>query len=364
MMKKLIFCFDGTCNSPSDADDYINDASITNILKLHLFFGGQLEKQNNVDNLNHKRGVTKIPQQQSFYYSGVGTRGNWFKRAFNSAFSPAYGEMKDILAEANDDLAKYYNSGDEIYIFGFSRGAAIARIFAAHLMKPIKFLGVFDTVAATKGSLDLNPNTFPASGIVFENDILADHVEQAVHLLALDEQRLAFQPTLFNHDRRIEEVWFAGSHSDIGGGYWFDGLSDICLQFMLDSLKGKLSLLPIDEISILSSVSDDSFDLINHDDLKITPMVNGKLHAQKRSLSKALTLAPRLLRVNVSNDSIGSSYLPVVHCSVAERCKLVTTYRPMTLLNKDYQLLNEDSFLSSSRHGLNGLVIDSTAVSS
>jgi hypothetical protein len=97
---------------------------------------------------------------------------------------------------------------------------------------------VFDTVAATRGSLDLNPDTYPASGIVFENGTIGKNIEKAVHLVSIDEKRLAFQPTLFNKDDRVTEVWFSGVHSDVGGGYWYDGLSDITLKFMIDSIKG------------------------------------------------------------------------------------------------------------------------------
>lgn len=394
-MKKLIFCFDGTCNSPSDADDYVNDVSITNILKLHLFFGGKLpslyspehvlqqpEKdlpqgsskhfsqgvpldfeahkvnQSNEKN-NHNSAVNVAVEngigQHSFYYSGIGTRGNWFKRLFNAAFAPPYGEMKDILAEAQTDLAKHYQPADEIYIFGFSRGAAIARVFAAQLKESVKFLGVFDTVAATKGSLDLNPYTFPASGIIFENDILGSHIEQAVHLVALDEQRLTFQPTLFNKDERIQEVWFAGTHSDIGGGYWFDGLSDICLNFMLDSLQGKLRIIPVEDIIFYSLNNDDILDVIDSDDLKITPLVNGKLHSQERSFSQLLTLAPRIVRVNVNNDTVGSAYLPLIHYTVAERFKKVDSYRPIPLFNKQYQLLMKNHEKSKPLSGVSDL---------
>ena len=160
-MKKLIFCFDGTCNSPQDWDDYFEDASISNVLKLHAFLGGKLNPHNGEN--------ACTPNQQCFYYSGVGTRGNWLKRKFNALFAPPYGDMDDIIDEAKQDLADKYAHGDEIYIFGFSRGAAIARMFAANLECPVKFLGVFDTVAATRGSLDLNPDSYPASGIVFEN---------------------------------------------------------------------------------------------------------------------------------------------------------------------------------------------------
>ena len=181
-MKKLIFCFDGTCNSPQDSDDFFEDSSISNIVKLHAFLGGKLNPMNSENET--------LSDQHSFYYSGVGTRGNWLKRKFNALFAPPYGDMDDILDEARADLKANFCEGDDIYIFGFSRGAAIARMFAAHLPYKVKFLGVFDTVAATRGSLDLNPDTFPVSGIVFENGTLGSHVEQAVHLLSLDEKRI------------------------------------------------------------------------------------------------------------------------------------------------------------------------------
>ena len=64
----------------------------------------------------------------------------------------------------------------------------------------------------------LNEGTYPASGVLFENGTLGEHVEKALHLVAIDEKRIMFQPTLFNKDERVEEVWFAGDHADIGGG--------------------------------------------------------------------------------------------------------------------------------------------------
>ena len=195
-MTKLIFCFDGTCNDPEDSGDFFEDSSVSNILKLHAFFGGKLNPLNGV----HEKIDGKDPEQRSFYYSGIGTRGNWLKQKLNAMFAPPYGDMDDILNDAENDLDDKYKQGDEIYIFGFSRGAAIARMFASHIDIEVKFLGVFDTVAATRGSLDLNPETYPASGIVFENGTIGDHIKKAVHLVSIDEKRLAFQPTLFNVD--------------------------------------------------------------------------------------------------------------------------------------------------------------------
>jgi len=344
-VKKLIFCFDGTCNSPQDSDDYFADSSISNVLKLHIFFGGQLSPHNG-NNAN-------TPDQHSFYYSGVGTRGNWLKRKFNALFAPPYGDMEDIIAQANDDLSKNYEANDEIYIFGFSRGAAIARMFAAHLSQRVKFIGVFDTVAATRGSLDLNPDTLPASGIVFENGSLGQHIEQAVHLVSLDEKRIVFQPTLFNHDERVLELWFAGVHSDIGGSYWFDGLSDITLQFMLAKVQNQLTVLSLAQIDFNCLKIKGAQDELGIDDIVIKPLSDGTMHTQVRTNTNAATLAPRLLRVNV--DDVVSKHTPIIHHSVAERFNSVTDYRPYALRNASFCIMDKEGELGEVQYGINSL---------
>lgn len=344
-MKKLIFCFDGTCNSPQDSDDYFADSSISNILKLHIFFGGKLTP------LNEKNLST--PNQHSFYYSGIGTRGNWLKRKLNALFAPPYGDMEDILAQANADLLAHYSQGDEIYIFGFSRGAAIARMFAAHLTHTVTFLGVFDTVAATRGSLDLNPDTYPASGVVFENGSLGEHIEKAVHLVSLDERRIVFQPTLFNQDKRVTEVWFAGVHSDIGGSYWFDGLSDITLQFMLNQVQAQLTTLNLQQINFENIKIKGAQDVLGFDDLMIKPLVTGTLHTQVRTNSNAATLAPRLLRVNV-NDAT-SEHTPIIHYTVLERFASVADYRPYALRNSYFSVMDKNGNLGERQQGINSL---------
>jgi len=60
-MKKWIFCFDGTCNSPEDSDDFFEDSSISNILKLHAFLGGKLNPLNGEN--------FETPDQHCFYYT-------------------------------------------------------------------------------------------------------------------------------------------------------------------------------------------------------------------------------------------------------------------------------------------------------
>ena len=148
MSKNLIFCFDGTSNQPGDAvqdvsrrTGAIEDDNVTNIFKLHLLFGGDLEDGRVFDD------------QLSLYYSGVGTHGKKIKRIFNAALAPSNGDVGRIIKDGIKDLRTHYENGDQLFVFGFSRGAAIARIFASRLpvyfednSPRVRFLGVFDTV--------------------------------------------------------------------------------------------------------------------------------------------------------------------------------------------------------------------------
>ncbi|MBL4584533.1 MAG: DUF2235 domain-containing protein [Pseudomonadales bacterium] len=352
-MTKYIFCFDGTCNDPEDSGSFFEDTSISNVLKLHAFFGGSLNPPNIAN--------PDMPDQRSFYYSGVGTRGNWLKQKFNAMFAPPEGDIEDILNEAKKDIESLnVQSEDDVYIFGFSRGAAIARMFASVIEQRVKFIGVFDTVAATKGSLDLNPSTFPASGVVFENGTIRSGIDQALHLISLDEKRLAFQPTLFNQDERVTEVWFPGVHSDIGGGYWFDGLSDITLKFMLNAVNGDLSILPLDSVDYERLRVVGGQDAICGDDLTIKPLPNGKLHEQQRAGLSAKTLSPRFVRVDkddhpirIDNDDQPKKQdVPVLHVSVANRFHTVTNYRPYALRNLKYRVMDEAGNIGEPKKGL------------
>ena len=250
--KTFVFSFDGTGNEPIDAGKFTQDESISNVLKLHLLMGGGVE----VD-----KSATQAPDgsaQITRYYNGIGTREGrlaipllgHLRRTINQALAPTFGDARRILNEAHADFAEQdyrHQRGDRIVIFGFSRGAALARRFASELLGrhadcEIAFLGVFDTVAAMNGIHRQGERL--SSDVVFENGTLHEGIKQAVHLLALDEDRVAFSPTLINQDpnnpKRIEEVWLPGVHSDIGGGYWFDGLSDLALAFMIARCQATL----------------------------------------------------------------------------------------------------------------------------
>ena len=256
--KTIIFSFDGTGNEPSDSKSYMEDESISNILKLHILLGGGI-----LTDRSETKTADNEGEQITYYYNGIGTREGVLasiplfgklitkgRQYINQGLAPSWGDARRILAEAMDDFKKsgYDSDNDKLVVFGFSRGAALARKFVSMLMKEkknckVNFLGVFDTVAAMNGIHREGEEI--SSDVVFENGSLHENVERAVHIVSLDENRVPFTPTLINQNtdadnERILEVWFPGVHSDIGGGYWHDGLSDIPLQFMIKECKESL----------------------------------------------------------------------------------------------------------------------------
>ncbi len=77
----------------------------------------------------------------------------------------------------------------------------------------------------------------------FHDINLSTTVDAAFQALAIDEKRGPFQPTLWKQAadspglQQLEQVWFAGAHSDVGGGYPETGLSDIPLLWMVDRAR-------------------------------------------------------------------------------------------------------------------------------
>lgn len=226
--KNIVINFDGTGGIPqwalqTDMTLYKNVGGMSNIGKLHLMAGGNIGNSNLV-----------FEDQIAIYYQGVGTRGKW--QGLKGAFG--LGTMADIYEAAYEDLEKIYKDGDRIYIFGFSRGAATARLFASYLQKnningvvpKVAFLGVFDTVVESLAfgtSEDIK-----CVDVDRKSSSLPNIVEKAVHFVSIDDNRNPFKPTLFNEDSRVTEIWCPGIHSDVGGAYYHDGLSDITLECM------------------------------------------------------------------------------------------------------------------------------------
>jgi Uncharacterized alpha/beta hydrolase domain (DUF2235) len=99
----------------------------------------------------------------------------------------------------------------------------------------IEFLGVWDTVAAVGLPFDGATNFLDKYifRFKFKNRNLHDYVNKACHALSVDDERQSFEPLLWKDDERIEQVWFPGVHSNVGGGYPQQGLSLVTLDWMI-----------------------------------------------------------------------------------------------------------------------------------
>ena len=158
-------------------------------------------------------------EQRVYYKPGVGTRrgeglfgnglGVWLQERVDEAKTWLQNEIK---------IAREDGNTPKIYMFGFSRGAYAARWLANELQEEVEFLGVWDTVKTTlKG-----PDVSKAS----------DNVKKACHAMAIDEHRALFGLTRFKDSPQATEVWFPGSHSDVGGGYKDGRLSVSALNWI------------------------------------------------------------------------------------------------------------------------------------
>jgi len=263
MVKRLVICADGTWNRPEE--DLKNDIP-TNVLRL-------------------ARAVKPVARdgasQQVFYDWGVGSSHSKMSAGMTGA-----GIQKNIQDNYRY-IVQNYSPGDEIYLFGFSRGAYTVRSLSglinncgilkrehanltakafrhykngrtgyepggehsvdfrakySHRSRKVKFIGVWDTV----GALGVPVSFF---GLFDKEDLFYDsklgsNVEFARHALAIDEQREDFVPTIWKPRSSVDlkQVWFVGSHGDVGGGYKPDSkdgstLSDIPLAWMLKEAR-------------------------------------------------------------------------------------------------------------------------------
>lgn len=254
-MKRIAFCADGTWDGQSNN---------TNVFKIF-------------------NAIQVRAQQLPFYDSGVGADGNPIEKLLGGAFGTGlFQKVKDGYTR----IAHGYESGDQVFIFGFSRGAYTARsiagmigicglptkdfddslvetAFQAYRNKDqrasllsglgkygmenaeITMVGVWDTV----GSLGI-PSVFGGVDPVlygFLDTSLNPRIKNAYQALAIDERRAEFPPTLWTSQpapgQTMEQLWFCGVHCDVGGGYkpgdadTNTTLSDITLGWMMSKAQ-------------------------------------------------------------------------------------------------------------------------------
>ena len=242
--KNIVICYDGTGNEYGSNN--------TNVVKTF-------------------EALTRDDHQIAFYDPGVGTfsfLGRVLGRKTGVLLGKVFGYgLIQNVEDGYEYLMKHYRHGDKVFIFGFSRGAFCARMLAGMLAKvgilengsnnlipyatrmnfeqgnegvvegfkktycrpcDPHFVGVWDTVA----SLGL------VRGKKFKNNRLSPNIRYGMHAISIDEQRKKFPVSLWDEtqvgkDTEIEQVWFAGVHSDVGGWYPKRGLSDIAFKWMM-----------------------------------------------------------------------------------------------------------------------------------
>jgi uncharacterized protein (DUF2235 family) len=153
-------------------------------------------------------------------------------RALREAVDAAYAAYRagydSTLTTAVGSLLGWPHKDGEI--------AAFRQKYQPH-MAEITFIGVWDTVDAVGMPFALADlvNTHLVQ-FKFPTDTLGTHVKHACHALSLDDDRRAFEPVLWKvpkGDERIDQVWFSGVHSNVGGGYPKQGMSLVALDWML-----------------------------------------------------------------------------------------------------------------------------------
>ncbi len=106
----------------------------------------------------------------------------------------------------------------------------------------IECLGVWDTVSALGGPFDaMRWAVDQVLYVEFHDHKLSPHVNHSFQALALDEERASFRPKVWktpgDGSPHCEQVWFAGAHSNVGGGYPRQGLAAPSLVWMMDRAK-------------------------------------------------------------------------------------------------------------------------------
>jgi uncharacterized protein (DUF2235 family) len=266
MSKNVVMCLDGTGNQ-------VEARSSTNVVRLYEMLD-----------------LSDPTTQVAYYDPGVGTfgaQGAWTSagRASSKLLGLAFGTgIRENLAEAYTFLMRHWEPGDRVFVFGFSRGAFAARALAGLVHRagvfregsenlvqylvanytghrgdwtdddwkqidamstafastnnasrsvPVEFLGLWDTVRAA--GILRRSMTWPYTRQL-------PNVAHAWHAVSIDEKRRSYREYLIKATEKttVNETWFAGVHSDVGGTFVGDSrLAEIALKWMVDGARGR-----------------------------------------------------------------------------------------------------------------------------
>ena len=334
MSKNIVMCYDGT---------------------------GAQYGENNTNVIRAFEAIVRDEKQVVFYDPGVGTH-SFFKRTtigrkLDIFRGKAFGVgLQQNIEDGYEYLMNRFEPADKVFLFGFSRGAftvralagmihrfgilqkgsinlipyvskmynkedfAVCKQFKDTFSQPCEphFIGVWDTVSSLG---------YIHSSRRFYDPTLHSDIKNAYHAISIDEKRRKFQVVLFDETQKtdkqtnateaaekqnVEQVWFAGVHSDVGGWYKERGLSDIALAWMMDK------------------ASDCGLKLKENWDKNLRPDASDMLHKSRTGIWR---LWPTLDRQIPEGARI--------HKSVIDRMEKDKTYKPT--LPKNYGIAETES---------------------
>jgi uncharacterized protein (DUF2235 family) len=272
-MKRIVLCADGTWNIRDQKDKETGKRRPSNVTKIARAIRARAPD-----------GVDQVV----FYHDGIGTEGGAVDRVTDGAFGHG---MEENIRTLYRFIIYNHEPGDELFFFGFSRGAFTVRTLAGFMnfvgiiekdddyyvpeiygcyekgkgpgtpewkhafhkvttvkaCPPIRMIGVWDTVGAL-GAPGVMGRVFNRDKYEYHQVGLCPAVQNAYQALAIDEQRRPFDADLWQRPAgwggKLEQAWFAGVHTNIGGGYTFDGLANEALHWIVE--KAEVNGLVVD----------------------------------------------------------------------------------------------------------------------
>jgi uncharacterized protein (DUF2235 family) len=229
----------------------------------------------------------------------------------------------------------------------------------------IEFVGLWDTVDAYGLPMDeltdgwdrwVWPLTLPTR-------LPGQRIKKACHAIALDDERHTFHPLLWdesnedgNHtskhldEERISQVWFAGMHSNVGGGYPDDGMSCESLHWIAtEATRRHLKLRPVPFVS--------AGDPLLAWRAQATP--SAPMSDSRRGFAAYYRYNPRKVAA-LSDDAVARVTIarPKIHASVFQRLRAATDdYAPVVLPDRyavvmdDGSIVNHGPFESAEQAG-------------
>ncbi|MBX2881934.1 MAG: DUF2235 domain-containing protein [Granulosicoccus sp.] len=376
MSKNIVVCCDGTGNE-------IN-SHLSNVLKLY-------------------RMTCENKHQSRYYDPGVGTLGNdkpWSRHLLraNKVFGLATGQgLDENILDAYRYLITNYEHGDRIFLFGFSRGAYTIRslaglVYQIGILRPeqmnlanyaltayrrvpfqknrdsawrfsrvtnarraeIAFMGMWDTVSsiiAPRPDMFLHitfhnlPHTRKNPAVKVVRQAAAIDEKRRMFRLSTWQENQKFKPSPFegaSQAQDFQQVWFAGSHSDVGGGYPEEesSLAKYPLEWMIMEARRKGLLIDEELFGRLVLGNERKGSKRQY----VGPDHKGQYHDSMSAAWKTLEYLPKRTKWQQWPDkrSLLGLYIPLselrwinegslIHHSVIDRMSSIANYRPINL---------------------------------